>query len=485
MKKFICLFLCVFCVNFYAGCKSQKSVLNEYDMSITLNSDMTANCNMNLNYTNNSKGEIKNLEFMLYANAFSKEAEIKPIYAQYFNAAFENGVSYGNAYVERVISNKTELNFEVFGVQNQVLKVELIKPLKQSESAQISIDFTLTLPNVNHRFGYGKNTVNLTGFYPILCPLENGEYYESVYYPSGDPFYSEVANYKVNLTVPSCFVVASSMSPKSVFVDGETTTYSYLKNSVRDVAFVLSKNFNVLKKSSKNCDVYYYYFNDKDAEKTIETAVKALDYFSSKFLKYPCNEYVFCEADFIYGGMEYPSLTLIDSTLSGFERDYTVVHETAHQWWYGIVGVNQNENAFIDEGLTEYSTVSFFNEFSEYNHSKQKLLTDVYNAYYEIRKSLVKGESKTPKMNRNLGEFSSDIDYVSIAYYRSQLMLYELSKFMGEKNFNKFLKNLCAKYAYKNLTLNNFVLTAEKYKKGAKKFLLEYIDGSKPLKSVG
>ncbi|MBR5439013.1 MAG: M1 family metallopeptidase [Clostridia bacterium] len=482
MKKIICIILCVLCLNVTVGCSNEESLVSEYNISVTLNSDMTASCNLTLNYVNETKEKIDFLEFMLYPNAFSKGSEIKPIYSEYVERAFENGVSYGGIEITSVKQDEKSARFEVIGGKKHFLKVELLEEVKSGKNTQISIDFLVTLPNVNHRFGYGKNTVNLTGFYPILCPLENGEYYESVYYPSGDPFYSDVANYKVNLTVPSAYVIASSMSPELVEIEGERTTYSYARNGVREVAFILSKNFNVIKKSAENAEVFYYYFNDENAENSLETAIKSLDYFSNKYVEYPYEEYVFCEADFIYGGMEYPCLTMIDKDLNGFERDYTIVHETAHQWWYGLVGVNQSENAFIDEGLTEYSTVMFFDNFSEYNKSKKQLFNAVYNAYFELRKSLLKEDDLTPKMNRNLGEFSSDLDYVSIAYYRAQLTFRDLCEFMGEKRFDKFLKNLCAKYAYKNLTLNNLLLTAEKYKKGAKNFLVSYIDGSVAVK---
>ena len=482
MRKFLCLLLCVFCVSFYSGCKKSELRLNEYDICITLNEDMTLDGELTLNYFNNTKGEVDVLEFMLYPNAFSKGSKIKPIYSEYVDKAFESGISYGGIDVINVNTDSTALNYEVINEDSHFLKVYLDKALKKGDSAEINVEFFITLPNVKHRFGYTQNTVNLTGFYPILCPLENGEYYKSVYCASGDPFYSEVANYKVDFKVPSNYVIASSMSPTGVLVEGQNTNYYYERNSVREVAFILSKNFNVVKNSINGVDVFYYYYQDKNAENSLETAVKAIAFFSSKIAKYPYNEYVFCEADFIYGGMEYPCLTMIDSSLSDFERDYTIVHETAHQWWYGLVGVNQNENAFIDEGLTEYSTTLFFDNYKEYNKSKLELLTAVYNAYFELRKSLSKQQSVTPKMNKNLREFTSDIDYVSIAYYRSQLMFYELSNFMGENRFNSFLKSLCKEYAYKNLTLNNFLLCAEKYKKGAKGFLLDYINGKSVVK---
>ena len=32
------------------------------------------------------------------------------------------------------------------------------------------------------------------------------------------------------------------------------------------------------------------------------------------------------------------------------------IHEAGHQWWYGIVGSNEFEHAWMDEGLNTFAT---------------------------------------------------------------------------------------------------------------------------------
>src|SRR5699024_3207279 len=80
--------------------------------------------------------------------------------------------------------------------------------------------------------------------------------------------------------------------------------------------------------------------------------------------KYPYSQFSVVEADFYIGGMEYPNLVMIDQSLySDDSEEYlelVTVHETAHQWWYGVVGNNQIEEAWLDEGLTEYSTLLYY-----------------------------------------------------------------------------------------------------------------------------
>ena len=60
------------------------------------------------------------------------------------------------------------------------------------------------------------------------------------------------------------------------------------------------------------------------------------------------------------GGMEYPTLITGGTVLRVAEHEATpeevVVHEFGHQYWYGMVGSNEFEESWLDEGLNTYST---------------------------------------------------------------------------------------------------------------------------------
>jgi hypothetical protein len=51
-------------------------------------------------------------------------------------------------------------------------------------------------------------------------------------------------------------------------------------------------------------------------------------------------------------GMESPGLTWIPSGAGSLS--YLVAHETAHQWFYGIVGNDQARQPFADEAITDF-----------------------------------------------------------------------------------------------------------------------------------
>ncbi len=483
MKKIIKLLLIFFLILLslpVSACKKQAKIINnEYDLDIVLNEDMSLDCNMQFTFNNFLKDDLEELKFNLYSNAFSKDSKIKPVRTEYFLTAYENGISYGDIQILSVKENNKKSNFLVGGENNNTLTVELNDKLNLNKSTKLFINFKVHLPNVLHRFGYSNSTINLTGFYPILCVYENSEFYENVYYPSGDPFYSDCANYKVSLKVPSKYVVASSLNPQYTICSSDYTEYDYVQNSVREIAFILSDKFNVMKKEVLKTSLYYYYYNDENPEKTMETIEKSFKFFSSKFCDYPYKTYSVCQADFIFGGMEYPCLTFIDSSLENINKDYTIVHETAHEWWYGLVGVNESLEGYIDEGLTEYSTFLFFKNYSEYNLKFTEIIEKTTLAYQEIRRTLSKeNENIKPVMKRSLKDYDSDLDYVSINYYRSAIMFHRLKESMGEKKFIKCLQYILNTYKYQNINTSILKNAFEKYKSGSSKIINSFIEGN-------
>lgn len=464
MKKTVVLFL-VFVFSFsLVGCSNNNAHPNDinYSINMTLNEDMTIDGSMVFTYTNFSES-MDSLEFLLYANAYDKESKIEPISYVYTQMAYPNGKSYGNIEILNVKCENKDVKYEILGENNNVLKVE--KDFQKFKEITLEIDFKTTLANVLHRLGYGENTINLCNFYPIMSVIEDGEYVECVYYPYGDPFYSENANYFIEFTVPGAYSVASSLKCEGVEILGNVTTFKYEQKKVKDVAFILSTEFEILKDKVDDIDVYYYYFSDKTPTKTLKTVKESLAFFSSEYVKYPYSQYVVCQSDFIYGGMEYPCLVYVDEKLTGNELYYTVVHETAHQWWYGIIGNNEVIDSYIDEGLTEFSTINFFNAYREYGINKDDFTKSTKQAHDKVLASLIEmGVNANHGLRYSLKDYSSDIEYVMTAYYKSALTFLDIEKSVGVKKFNKFLKGFIQKYAYENV--NTEILDKEIKKLG-------------------
>ena len=439
-----------------SGCNSEN--ITTYNINSTYNEDdKTLTGIVELEYYNNTNTALNSLHFNLFGNAFRSDAKYFPASKSDLNVAISKGLTYGYMQIESVKSNNKLLEHSVGGVDNTLLVVNLEKEVFPNEKYELQIEYSLKLAKIDLRLGYTDKGVNLGNFYPILCVYEEGVgFIECPYYNIGDPFYSDVANYKVSLKVDSNYVVASSGELEKVNESGGYKTYNYTLNGARDFAFVISKNFSVITETVGGVSVNYYYYADADPYSSLAYATKAITTYQNLFGKYLYSSLAVVQTPFFEGGMEYPALVYISDSISGASYGEVIVHEIAHQWWYAGVGNNQIAYGFLDEGLTEYSVVLFYENNSEYNLDRPTLMTDAmrtYQTYYNVYNTIFNDVDTS--MLRSLNEYKSEYEYVCIAYIKGCLFFDNLRESVGEEKFANGLKTYYKKYAKKIATPND------------------------------
>lgn len=452
MKKFVLLiFVVLLCPIFLNGC-GEREELSTYNLEIVYDEESHSLLgNEEVDYINNSSNSFKEIYFHLYPNAFREGAKEKPVSLAHITSAYPNGESYGNIEISSVKVDSTIVEHRVEGEDENILAVPLVKELFPDESVKIYVEFAVKIPNVNHRFGYGENTINIANFYPIACVYEDGKGFSTdLYARNGDPFYSDIANYNVKITYDKSLSLASSGDVVSSKADDDITA-TIKAEKVRDFAMVFSNKFNCKNEISEGIELKYYYYNDETPSETLSLAVKALNFFNEKFGKYPYKQLSVVQNNFVYGGMEYPNLVMISDTLSTETSYYVIVHEIAHQWWYGVVGNDEFNEAWVDESLTEYSTVLFFENYEEYGYDYKTLVTNAntsFKFYYDIYKSVC--DEVDTSMNRALNQFDTDPEYVHSVYTQGVIMYDSLRELIGEKKLYECCKTYYEKMAYKN-----------------------------------
>jgi len=60
--------------------------------------------------------------------------------------------------------------------------------------------------------------------------------------------------------------------------------------------------------------------------------------------------------------MEYPNITVIGTSGSHQSLETVIIHEVGHNWFYGILGNNERDNAWMDEGLNTYIEIRYMEE---------------------------------------------------------------------------------------------------------------------------
>ena len=439
--------------------------VNEYTMTIAVDEiNHTASVLQTTNYINNSDNALDNICFHLYANSFDKGVANKPVSSLYESKAYPHGESYGNIKISSVKIDGVDATTTLEGGDKTILSVALLSSLYPNDRVSVEFEYVVTLPNINHRFGYGDNAINLCNFYPIACVFENGNFSKQEYHYNGDPFYSDMANYDVTIKNFENYIVATSGNQISQKVVDHQKITKVSAKAVRDFAIVLSDKFKTISTKVNNTTVNYYYYNDQNSELSLQTAVDSLNTFNDMIGKYPYQNLSVVESNFVHGGMEYPNLVMISDNLEKYE-DYqnTIIHEIAHQWWYGMVGNNEYDYGWLDEGLTEYTTALFYEKNSNYNLKYDDIINSANSSYcmfVEVYTDIF-GTVDT-SMNRTLNEYKTEPEYIYISYVKGTLLFDSLRDIVGSKTFFKCLKAYFKTYQGKNATPFDLINCFEK-----------------------
>lgn len=479
-KKILSLVLAIFFIapiTFSYGCKNKTPNITSYDISVSLDGQ-TLYGKQTVNYFNDTETAISELKFNIFGNAFRKDAKFSPVSANHIAQSYPHGINYGGMQINSVYSEQKPLNFSVGGQDENVLCVVLEREIFPQEKVSVTIDFTLNLAKIVARTGINDNTINLANFYPILCARDQNGFYECVYYPNGDPFYSDCANYNVEITADKKFVIAASGKKTSQTDNGENVTATYKIDNARSFAFVLSENFQVLSDNSTGVEINYFYYDDASPQLSMEYAVKSMKYFNDAFGEYVYKNYSFVQTEFVQGGMEFPALTMISDDLEEKAYGEVIVHETAHQWWQTAVGNNEVEYGFLDEGLAEYSVVLFYENHPEYGMNRKDMINSAQGTFkvFCTVSDKVFGKVDT-SMIRSLKDFKGEYEYVNIAYIKSCLMYDYLRETIGDKRFFKGLKNYYQQYKFKNAAPYDLAGVYEKIGADTNGFFQTFFDG--------
>lgn len=408
-----------------------------------------------VNYVNNYDNMFDCLYFHLYPNAFREGAKNGVVSASNIDTAYPNGLSYGWIDIQNVTyENGEKASFNICGEDENILEIKLAEELYPDENVEINIYFETKLANINHRLGYGENTINFGNFYPIACVYESGiGFSQSLYHSNGDPFYSECANYEVEIEFNSAFELATTGVKEKVENGGGKKVDKIFAKNVRDFCFVLSDKFECVSQIVDGIEVNYYgYQNDENLAKCLKTGIDALQTFGRLFGDYPYSQLSIVKSNFVHGGMEYPNIVLIsDEVLAQKDYEYVIIHEIAHQWWYGVVGNDEYNHAWLDEGLAEYSTLMFYQENPEYGEDFEGLVKSSLESYKLFEKVYIKVTGSVDgSMDRAICDFATEPEYVQCTYTKGVIMFNTLREMVGDKKFKSALKNYYHDFMFKN-----------------------------------
>lgn len=425
-------------------------VINEFDLGITL--DTTEHrliVTESIAYHNNTGTELSEIYFNLIPNAFKEEG--------------------GGIDMESIIIRNAITSLEQ--VKETVYKISLSTTLQPDETLNIQMEYVVHIPNIKNRFGYQDSVYNLGNFIVTPAVYDEDGWAVEPYVDFGDAFYTDMANYNVTINTPDDYTVAATGT--------KTANGGFHAEKVRDFAFSASKTYDTLSDTYHNTAITVYYDHNmtKTANRTMETAKNVISLYSELLGEYPYETLSIVMNELTGGvsGMEYPTLVMIghEVTLDNMNEmamdaandedmqcilghiDRTVVHEIAHQWFYGIVGNDQIKYPWLDEGMCRFAEYLYEKTYPSANADDP-----MENRLNYIMRVDDKGNNLVMddvNLNWSLYDWEKEdpMGYSEI-YDKGGSLFYQMMEQMGDENFSKALRAYVNEFAYGFVTPESF-----------------------------
>jgi hypothetical protein len=136
------------------------------------------------------------------------------------------------------------------------------------------------------------------------------------------------------------------------------------------------------------------------------------------------------------------------------------IHEFGHGYWYGILGSNEFEEAWLDEGINSYSEVKAMDQYYGPDRSMVELGPLRLGDMHYQRLSVI-GAGRFDPILKNSWDYVSGGSYASNVYSKAALMLLTLERMLGAETMGRVMKAYYERWKFRHPTSQDFIQTAE------------------------
>lgn len=452
-------------------------------------------------YTNNAPDELSEIYFHLWPNAYKDNttALCKQLMEE-GNASLYFAPDSLRGFIDQLAFSVNDRPVKLIydSLNIDICKIILNQPLKSGDSILITTPFHVKIPSAKFsRLGHTGQAYYITQWYPKPAVYDQLGWHAMPYLNQGE-FYSEFGSYDVSLTLPANYVAgatgdlqdegekqwldekANNTKQIKIFSkslsfpasSAQTKTITWKQTNVHDFAWMADKRFNVLKSeielpnTKHKVNTWVLFTNAQAGWWSNATTYidSALYYYSLWNGDYPYNNCTAVDGTIIAGGgMEYPNITVINSVISSFELEDFIAHEVGHNWFYGILGSNERDHAWMDEGINSFNEMRYVQTRFPGSNSNGK--NDF--ARLGFAGKLIGGSSMNFKETFDLEYLSfarihldqpvdlKSVDFTSLNYgvmvYRKTALLFDyLKAYLGEPVFDECMKTYFNEWKYKH-----------------------------------
>ena len=431
-----------------------------------------------LYWINPSNDTIQELQFHLYYNAF-KSSESTFMEDRDFPSFLTNGEDNGERWgwlevqeIKDVSGNDLTPSMEYIQPDDEneadqtVLRVPLVEPVLPYDTVQIDMKWVSKIPNIAPRTGYNKDYYFMVQWFPKVGVYEpagmryatEGQWNCHQYHAKGE-YYSDFGVYNVSLTVPKDFKLGASGVLQSETIEGDLKTAVYRAEDVIDFAWTASPHFVIQEDEWKHVKIYLYSYEDHVhcGSRYFQTIKNAMEYLEQYLGKYPYETLTIVDPPIhgmFSGGMEYPTFI---SSLSfcffpeGIRTPETLAtHEFVHQYFMQMLATNEQEEPWMDEGMTTY----FEGRILDYYDGIHTSTVDVLgfkagNQEFNRWEYFAMDNPKIAESKRWSWEYEHG-GYGEIAYNKTALWLKTLEGLIGRETMDEIMRTYFERWKFKH-----------------------------------
>jgi hypothetical protein len=362
-----------------------------------------------------------------------------------------------------------------------VARIQLPAMVASGSLVTLDINFISKLPHRAPRTGWHVDFIFAGQWFPKVGVWMNNQW-DCHQFHANTEFFADYGDYDVSITLPKNYIVGASGIQAEEHDDGNgAKTVRFRQECIHDFAWTASPRFKVAERAFQSTDLppvtmrlLYQPGHEKYVNRFFDATANTINYFGLWYAPYPYPQITIVDAahNSNVAGMEYPTLfnTGVDwLEASGSQEPLGLtVHECGHQWFYGLIGSNEFEDAWLDEGFTVYATSRCMDiAYGPGSYSKTYLQRNGFGIPWTFSQVVKDQRDWIVQNNRERGnhdkmgkfawEYVDRFGYRNNAYEKPALMLWTLENVLGETVFNRIMSTYTKRYSFKHPKPQDFI----------------------------
>ncbi len=426
-------------------------------------------------FTNPVQEDLKEVYFHIYPNRkFSaKEIAFMKRYAGYFKVdPFPSGFQPPEMKFSSVEVNSKNASYNIEGEDETLLKITLPEAMKPGESVKILLNFNLKIPHAYGRFGWNQNIIALSRWYPILSVMNEKGWNNHPFYPFHRPFFSEAAQYDLELTIDQNQTVIHSgvLQGEANLSDGKKKLSIKTRQPVREMTLALSPDYRMeeIDMNGTKIKSYYLFGDEFHGREALNAAKDLMASYTRQFGPYPYSEFSIAPVCLGYGGEQMGNMIFIDTRVYKLPKrilsryfDFLISHETGHQWFFNVLGIDEFSQMWLEEGVNSYFVLKHLEdkygpdaEVVELPKILKWLLPNMtFRRTRDYRYQLLSRTNLNFPVVSKLSSYQEPSSIFSLAYGKGTRVVEMLHDLLGESVFNRVFARVFKDYQFKNFSI--------------------------------